>query len=222
MNYFVLSATQSENCPISLVEDAILYSDKEQANSSIEPGSLPWYSYKTSGDCELPKNGILVLKSKKTKMSFRNINKNIYVVNEHFKKILQNYINADFLNVNVVSEKLEAIDEKRYFIFRFNNLVNYIDVIDLNKSKYEFSEGDLILEKVQILESINENIFKIKDIDPAQDTFFISEIVKNGIEKIEFNDIKIHNVSTAKWRDSDDFTVMFLEENEVNEYVWPI
>lgn len=222
MNYFVLSATQSENCPISLVEDAILYSDKEQANSSIEPGSLPWYSYKTSGDCELPKNGILVLKSKKTKMSFRNINKNIFVVNEHFKKILQNYINADFLNVNVVSEKLEAIDEKRYFIFRFNNLVNYIDVIDLNKSKYEFSEGDLILEKVQILESINENIFKIKDIDPAQDTFFISEIVKNGIEKIEFNDIKIHNVSTAKWRDSDDFTVMFLEENEVNEYVWPI
>ena len=222
MNYFVLSATQSENCPISLVEDAILYSDKEQANSSIEPGSLPWYSYKTSGDCELPKNGILVLKSKKTKMSFRNINKNIYVVNEHFKKILQNYINADFLNVNVVSEKLEAIDEKRYFIFRFNNLVNYSDVIDLNKSKYEFSEGDLILEKVQILESINENIFKIKDIDPAQDTFFISEIVKNGIEKIEFNDIKIHNVSTAKWRDSDDFTVMFLEENEVNEYVWPI
>ena len=222
MNYFVLSATQSENCPISLVEDAILYSDKEQANSSIEPGSLPWYSYKTSGDCELPKNGILVLKSKKTKMSFRNINKNIYVVNEHFKKILQNYINADFLNVNVVSEKLEAIDEKGYFIFRFNNLVNYIDVIDLNKSKYEFSEGDLILEKVQILESINENIFKIKDIDPAQDTFFISEIVKNAIEKIEFNDIKIHNVSTAKWRDSDDFTVMFLEENEVNEYVWPI
>ena len=80
MNYFVLSATQSENCPISLVEDAILYSDKEQANSSIEPGSLPWYSYKTSGDCELPKNGILVLKSKKTKMSFRNINKNIFVV----------------------------------------------------------------------------------------------------------------------------------------------
>ena len=222
MNYFVLSATQSENCPISLVEDAILYSDKEQANSSIEPGSLPWYSYKTSGDCELPKNGILVLKSKKTKMSFRNINKNIFVVNEHFKKILQNYINADFLNVNVVSEKLEAIDEKRYFIFRFNNLVNYIDVIDLNKSKYEFSEGDLILEKVQILESINENIFKIKDIDPAQDTFFISEIVKNAIEKIEFNDIKIHIVSTAKWRDSDDFTVMFLEENEVNEYVWPI
>ena len=215
MNYFVLSATQSENCPISLVEDAILYSDKEQANSSIEPGSLPWYSYKTSGDCELPKNGILVLKSKKTKMSFRNINKNIYVVNEHFKKILQNYINADFLNVNVVSEKLEVIDEKGYFIFRFNNLVNYIDVIDLNKSKYEFSEGDLILEKVQILESINENIFKIKDIDPAQDTFFISEIVKNGIEKID-------NVSTAKWRDSDDFTVMFLEENEVNEYVWPI
>ena len=67
MNYLVLSATQSENCPISLVEDAILYSDKEQANSSIEPGSLPWYSYKTSGDCELPKNGILVLKSKKTK-----------------------------------------------------------------------------------------------------------------------------------------------------------
>lgn len=222
MNYFVLSATQSENCPISLVEDAILYSDKEQANSSIEPGSLPWYSYKTSGDCELPKNGILVLKSKKTKMSFRNINKNIYVVNENFKKILQNYINADFLNVNVVSEKLEAIDEKGYFIFRFNNLVNYIDVIDLNKSKYKFSEGDLILEKVQILESINEKIFKIKDIDPAQDTFFISEIVKNGIEKIEFNDIKIHIVSAAKWRDSDDFTVMFLEENEVNEYVWPI
>lgn len=222
MNYFVLSSTQSENCSISLVEDAILYSDKEQANSSVEQGSLPWYSYKTSGDCELPKNGILVLKNKNTKMSFRNINKNIYVVNEHLKIILQNYISADFFNVKIVREKLEPIDENGYFIFRFNNLVNYIDVIDSNKSTYEFSEGDLILEKVQILESINENIFKIKDIDPAQDTFFISEIVKNDIETIELNDIKIYTVSAAKWRDSEDFTVMFLEENEVNEYVWPI
>lgn len=62
MNYSVLSATQSENCPISLVEDAILYSDKEQLIQVY--CILPWYSYKTSGDCELPKNGILVLKSK--------------------------------------------------------------------------------------------------------------------------------------------------------------
>lgn len=222
MNYFVLSATQSENCPISLVEDAILYSDKEQANSSIEPGSLPWYSYKTSGDCELPKNGILVLKSKKTKMSFRNINKNIYVVNEHFKKILQNYINADFLNVNVVSEKLEIIDENEYFIFRFNNLLNYIDVIDTNKSNYQLNEDYLILEKAYLLDSLKENIFKIYDMDSAQDTFFISETVKNEIEKVECNGIRIDDVSTAKWRNSDDFTVMFLEENEVNEYVWPI
>ncbi|MFP8818266.1 Imm43 family immunity protein [Acinetobacter johnsonii] len=222
MNYFVLSATQSEVCPISLIEDSILYMNKEQVSSDFEHGSLPWYNYKTSNNCELPKEGVFVLKNKNTKISFRNINKNIYIVSECFKRILQNYISTDFLKVEVVDEKLEIIDENEYFIFRFNNLLNYIDVIDINKSNYQLNEDYLILEKAYLLDSLKENIFKIYDMDSAQDTFFISETVKNEIEKVECNGIRIDDVSTAKWRNSDDFTVMFLEENEVNEYVWPI
>ncbi|HCV3290774.1 TPA: hypothetical protein OV720_003128, partial [Acinetobacter baumannii] len=54
MKYFVLSATQSSLCPISLVDDAVLYMNKEQASQNIECGSLPWYSYKTSKNCDLP------------------------------------------------------------------------------------------------------------------------------------------------------------------------
>ena len=80
----------------------------------------------------------------------------------------------------------------------------------------------MILEKAYLLEGLNENIFKINDIDSAQDTFFISETFKSEIEKIEHSGIKIDDVSMAKWQDSDDFTFMLLDENEVNEYVWPI
>lgn len=87
---------------------------------------------------------------------------------------------------------------------------------------YKFNEDYLILEKAYLLEGLNENIFKINDIDPAQDTFFISETFKSEIEKIEHSGIKIDDVSMAKWQDSDDFTFMLLDENEVNEYVWPI
>ena len=80
----------------------------------------------------------------------------------------------------------------------------------------------MILEKAYLLEGLNKNIFKINGIDSAQDTFFISETFKSEIEKIEHSGIKIDDVSMAKWRDSDDFTFMLLDENEVNEYVWPI
>ncbi|MCJ1917851.1 hypothetical protein DWA21_15830, partial [Acinetobacter baumannii] len=103
MKYFVLSATQSSLCPISLVDDAVLYMNKEQASQNIECGSLPWYSYKTSKNCDLPIEGVLILKSKKIEISIRNINENIYVVDEIFKNIFGKYINSDFIRVEVLS-----------------------------------------------------------------------------------------------------------------------
>ncbi|MDC5511762.1 hypothetical protein NRA54_19365, partial [Acinetobacter baumannii] len=60
MKYFVLSSTQSSLCSISLVDDAVLYMNKEQASQNIEYGSLPWYSYKTSKNCDLPIEGVLI------------------------------------------------------------------------------------------------------------------------------------------------------------------
>jgi len=222
MNYYVLSAIQSDDSPISLVEDAVLYTNKEEINEELEYGKLPWYSYKTSKICDFPTEGVLVLKNKYKKNFFRNINDNIYVVNYLFKELLKNKINTNFFEIEVVDEGGEKIDENKYFIFRFNFFLDYVNAIDINKSTYKFNEDYLILEKAYLLEGLNENIFKINDIDPAQDTFFISETFKSEIEKIEHSGIKIDDVSMAKWQDSDDFTFMLLDENEVNEYVLPI
>lgn len=41
MNYYVLSAIQSDDSPISLVEDAVLYTNKEEINEELEYGKLP-------------------------------------------------------------------------------------------------------------------------------------------------------------------------------------
>ncbi|MCH7380693.1 MULTISPECIES: hypothetical protein [Acinetobacter] len=222
MNYYVLSATQSDICPISLSEEAVLYNHKEQIDSEFEYGSLPWYSYKTSKNCELPRHGVLVLKNRNTKISFRNINADIYVVDGFFKEILQNYINVDFFKVELVSSQLDKVDNNDYYFFRFNEFLNYSDVFDLNKSVYRLDGDFLVLEEPHLLEEVSVNIFKINKIDSAQDTFFINETVKSEIDRINYKGIRVEDVTTAKWRDSGDFSFMLLEESEVNEFIWPI
>ena len=222
MKYFVLSATQSSFCPISLVDDAILYMNKEQVSQNIECGSLPWYSYKTSKNCDLPIEGVLFLKSKKIEISIRNINENIYVVDEFFKNIFGKYIDSDFIRVEVLSESLEKINNKNYYIFRFNQFFDFTSVLDLNNSSYRLVNDFLVLEKAEFLNDLDVNILKINNIDTAQDTFFISEFVKEEIEKNKYQGINIFDLSLAQWRDSDDFSFMFLSEDEVNKFVWPI
>lgn len=222
MKYFVLSAMQSSFCPISLVDDAVLYMNKEQVSQNIECGSLPWYSYKTSKNCDLPIEGILILKSKKIEISIRNINDNIYVVDEVFKNIFGKYIDSDFIRVEVLSESLEKINNKNYYIFRFNQFFDFTSVLDLNNSSYRLVNDFLVLEKAEFLNDLDVNILKINNIDAAQDTFFISEFVKEEIEKNKYQGINIFDLSLAQWRDSDDFSFMFLSEDEVNKFVWPI
>ncbi|ETQ79187.1 hypothetical protein B9Y25_08120 [Acinetobacter baumannii] len=222
MKYFVLSATQSSLCPISLVDDAVLYMNKEQASQNIECGSLPWYSYKTSKNCDLPIEGVLILKSKKIEISIRNINENIYVVDEIFKNIFGKYINSDFIRVEVLSESLEKINNKNYYIFRFNQIFDFKNVLDLNKSTYRLDNDFLVLEKAEFLSDLDIDILKIDNMDSAQDTFFISEFVKKEIEKNKYQGINILELTLAQWRDSDDFSFMFLSEDEVNKFVWPI
>lgn len=222
MKYFVLSATQSSLCPISLVDDAILYMNKGQVSQNIEYGSLPWYSYKTSKNCELPTEGVLILKNKKIEISIRNINENIYVVDEAFKNIFGKYIDSDFIRIELLSENLEKINNKNYYIFRFNQIFDFTNVLDLNNSIYRLDNDFLILEKADFLNNLDVNILKINNIDAAQDTFFISEFVKEEIEKNKYQGISIFDLSFAKWRNSDDFSFMFLGEDEVNKFVWPI
>lgn len=65
-------------------------------------------------------------------------------------------------------------------------------------------------------------ILKIDNIYSAQDTFFISEFVKEEIEKNKYKGVNTFDLSLAQWRDSDDFSFMFLSEDEVNKFVWPI
>jgi len=222
MKYFVLSAMQSNFCPISLVDDAVLYMNKEQVSQNIECGSLPWYSYKTSKNCDLPIEGVLILKSKKIEISIRNINDNIYVVDEVFKNIFGKYIDSDFIRVEVLSESLEKINNKNYYIFRFNQFFDFTSVLDLNNSSYRLINDFLVLEKAEFLNDLDVNVLKINNIDTAQDTFFISEFVKEEIEKNKYQGINIFDLSLAQWRDSDDFSFMFLSEDEVNKFVWPI
>jgi hypothetical protein len=222
MKYFVLSATQSSLCPISLVDDAILYMNKGQVSQNIEYGSLPWYSYKTSKNSELPTEGVLILKNKKIEISIRNINENIYVVDEAFKNIFGKYIDSDFIRIELLSENLEKINNKNYYIFRFNQIFDFKNVLDLNKSTYRLDNDFLVLEKADFLNNLDINILKIDNVDSAQDTFFISEFVKEEIEKNKYQGINIFDLSLAQWRDSDDFSFMFLSEDEVNKFVWPI
>lgn len=222
MKYFVLSAVQSSLCPISLVDDAILYMNKEQVSLNIEYGSLPWYSYKTSKNCELPVDGVLILKSKKIEISIRNINENIYIVDEVFKNIFEKYINSSFINIELLGGNLEKINNNNYYIFRFNQTFNFTDVLDLNNSNYRLENDFLVLGKAEFLNKLDVSIFKINNIDAAQDTFFISEFVGKEIEKNKYHGINIFDLSLARWRSSDDFSFVFLGEDEVNGFVWPI
>ncbi|GLG82360.1 hypothetical protein [Acinetobacter calcoaceticus] len=222
MKYFVLSATQSNLCPISLVDDAILYMNKGQVSQNIEYGSLPWYRYKNSKNCELPTEGVLILKNKKIEISIRNINENIYVVDEVFKNIFEKYMDSNFRRIELLSESLEKINNKNYYIFRFNQIFYFTNVLDVNNSIYRLDNDFLILEKAEFLNNLGVNILKINNIDTAQNTFFISEFVKEEIEKNKYQGVNIFDLSLAKWRNSDDFSFMFLSEDEVNKFVWPI
>ncbi|WP_031984265.1 hypothetical protein, partial [Acinetobacter baumannii] len=155
-------------------------------------------------------------------ISIRNINENIYVVDEIFKNIFGKYINSDFIRVEVLSESLEKINNKNYYIFRFNQIFDFKNVLDLNKSTYRLDNDFLVLEKAEFLSDLDIDILKIDNMDSAQDTFFISEFVKKEIEKNKYQGINIFELTLAQWRDSDDFSFMFLSEDEVNKFVWPI
>ncbi|KCZ11305.1 hypothetical protein K036_4416, partial [Acinetobacter baumannii 42057_5] len=91
------------------------------------------------------------LKSKKIEISIRNINENIYVVDEIFKNIFGKYINSDFIRVEVLSESLEKINNKNYYIFRFNQIFDFKNVLDLNKSTYRLDNDFLVLEKAELI-----------------------------------------------------------------------
>jgi hypothetical protein len=222
MKYHVLSATESDTCPVGLVEDAILYMNKEQIRDDFEYGFLPWYCSKKGENFDLPKDGVLLLKRKNIKLSFRRI-ASLYIVDEIMKNILEKYIESDFVQISVLNSKLEKYNDVNYYIFKFNQLLNFDDVADLSKSIYKLDEHNWVfLDKIKILEKIKQNIFKINKIDLAQDTFFINENVKNEIDKVKPIGINIFEVDTAKWRHGDDFSYLFLPIEEVNQLVWPI
>ncbi|RDF70966.1 hypothetical protein DWA08_20235, partial [Acinetobacter baumannii] len=92
-----------------------------------------------------------------------------------FKNIFGKYINSDFIRVEVLSESLEKINNKNYYIFRFNQIFDFKNVLDLNKSTYRLDNDFLVLEKAEFLSDLDIDILKIDNMDSAQDTFFISE-----------------------------------------------
>lgn len=88
MKYYVLSSLQSEDHPISLVGNAILFESLEQANTKSDYSYFPWYDIEKCKNCDLPENGVLVLNDIKLKITIRNIKYNLYVANEEIKKYL--------------------------------------------------------------------------------------------------------------------------------------
>lgn len=118
---------------------------------------------------------------------------------------------------------MKEISDSKYYIFRLNVCSNYNEFLNLEQSMFKFSEVFLVLEKIYSSKDFYQNIFNLKDIDPAQDTIFISEKVKIELEKLNNLGFNIYDISLAKWRDPDDFiSSLYLDDEEISELVWPI
>lgn len=223
MKYYALSALQSEVEPISLVEVGTLYENIKQAGDKLEVGYLPWYNFETTSICELPENPIFVLKDKKISVSLRNINGNIYIINDVLKSVFEKYLKVNFISVKIMDETLNEILESKYYIFRLNCALDYKEVLDIDKSRYKLYEDYLVFENINFLSKIESNIFRIIDITSIQDTIFISETVKIEILDKKFDGITAFDVSLAKWQDPEDFlNFLFEGEEAIPLTVWPI
>lgn len=224
MKYYVLSSLQAEDYPISLIGNAVLFESLEHATTKYDYSYFPWYDIEKHESCELPKNGVLVLSDRNLKITIRNIKYNLYVVNEEIKKILSKYVDTNFYEIDVIDENMEEISHSKCYIFKLNVSSTHESFLNLEESMFKFSEGFLVLEKIYSSKSFHQNIFKLKDIDPAQDTIFVSEKVKVDLDKLNGQGFNIYDISLAKWRDPDDFiSSLYLDEDEEsNELIWPI
>lgn len=223
MNYYVLSSLQTENHPISLVGNAILFENLEKLDIEAEYSYYPWYDIELCDTCELPKNGVLFLEDENLNIFFHRIKYNLYVVNQEIKEIINKYIDCDFLEIDIVNRKKEIISDTKYYIFRLMPYVDYDEFLDLDKSIYKFSDGFLVLEAPRSSKQFDKNIFKIRNIDIGQDTIFINEELKNEFDRLDDTGFNIFDLDIAKWRDPDDFfSSLYLSDEEINELVWPI
>ncbi len=82
-----------------------------------------------------------------------------------------------------MSESLEKINNKKYYIFRFNQIFDFKNVLDLNKSTYRLDNDFLVLEKVEFLNNLDIDILKINNMDSAQDTFLSVSSLKKKLKK---------------------------------------
>lgn len=226
MNYYVLSSLQTENHPISLVGNAILFENLEKLDIKAEYSYYPWYDIElcdTCDTCELPKNGVLFLEDENLNIFFHRIKYNLYVINQEIKEIINKYIDCDFLEIDIVNRKKEIISDTKYYIFRLMPSVDYDEFLDLDKSIYKFSDGFLVLEAPRSSKQFDKNLFKIRNIDIGQDTIFINEELKNEFDRLDDTGFNIFDLDIAKWRDPYDFfSSLYLSEEEINELVWPI
>lgn len=83
-----------------------------------------------------------------------------------------------------MSESLEKINNKNYYIFRFNQIFDFKNVLDLNKSTYRLDNDFLVLEKAEFLSDLDIDILKIDNMDSAQDTFLSVSSLKKKLKKI--------------------------------------
>ncbi len=75
-------------------------------------------------------------------------------------------------------------NNKKYYIFRFNQIFDFKNVLDLNKSTYRLDNDFLVLEKVEFLNNLDIDILKINNMDSAQDTFLSVSSLKKKLKKI--------------------------------------
>ncbi|MCU7696652.1 hypothetical protein OD757_05380 [Acinetobacter sp. AYS6] len=83
----------------------------------------------------------------------------------------------------MLSGSLEKINNKNYYIFRFNYFFDVTGVLDLKNSSYRLVNDFLVLEKAEFLNNLDIDILKIDNVDSAQDTFLSVSLLKKKLKK---------------------------------------
>ncbi|MEO2216048.1 hypothetical protein ABGV49_03075 [Chromobacterium vaccinii] len=224
MTYYVLSAKQEKNCPLSLAEEKGLY-DRfySEADSTPSVGYFPWYSFDTRDSCKLPKDSVLIVENTFYDFPIRNISSNIYAISESFLSILNDYnLKFEYSPLKVISKNGKKAVNKDYFLIRFP-YTNSQEVIDSSKSEVSFDDGLYSIKKIKIHSKINTPLFLIGDVIHEQRTFFASQEFVQNIKKKSLKGINFFIDSEAKWKNPIEFLdFLFDGEGSIDEQVWPL
>lgn len=136
---------------------------------------------------------------KKHKGNVRNMVGNLYslpIISQPIADILMKFCQNEIELYDV------EIDMKINLKFYFLNILNVIDSINLEKSIYTlFTPNALVFKTIDKLafntEKIDKNIFRIKGV---RTKIIISEKIKQEIQSLKFEEIKLTSIDEFVWK----------------------